>query len=116
MIDDTDVKRMPRLQLLDRLRGMIHDYIREATAIAGVKNILNVQVYLLTDFWDKVKDSEPVMFTFIRDGVPLFDRGTFLPWKLLLQMGKFYAHDKNLAILLPDGSQCNVRAITYRGD
>ncbi|HIG52237.1 TPA: hypothetical protein EYQ19_02375 [Candidatus Pacearchaeota archaeon] len=88
VIDDTDVKRMPRLQLLDRLRGMIHDYIREATAIAGVKNILNVQVYLLTDFWDKVKDSEPVMFTFIRDGVPLFDRGTFLPWKLLLQMGK----------------------------
>ena len=88
IIDDTDVKRMPRLQLLERLRGMIFDYIREATALAGVKNILNVQVYLLTDFWDAVKDANPVMFTFIRDGVPMHDRGTFLPWKLLLQMGK----------------------------
>ncbi len=88
IIDDTDVKRMPRLQLLEKLRGMIHDYIREATALSGTKNILNVQVYLLTDFWDNVKDANPVMFTFIRDGVPMYDRGTFLPWKLLLQMGK----------------------------
>jgi predicted nucleotidyltransferase len=88
IIDDTDVKRMPRLQLLDKLRGMIHDYIREATALAGVKNPLNVQVSLLTDFWDRVKDAEAVAFTFIRDGVPMYDRGTFLPWKLLLQMGK----------------------------
>jgi predicted nucleotidyltransferase len=88
IIDDTDVKRMPRMQLLEKLRGMIFDYIREANALAGVKNPLNVQVYLLTDFWDNVKDANPVMFTFIRDGVPMYDRGTFLPWKLLLQMGK----------------------------
>jgi predicted nucleotidyltransferase len=88
IIDDTDVKRMPRVQLLEKLRGIIYDYIREATALAGVKNILNIQVYLLTDFWDSVKDANPVMFTFIRDGIPMYDRGTFLPWKLLLQMGK----------------------------
>lgn len=88
IIDDTDVKRMPRLQLLEKLRGMIHDYIKEANALSGTKNVLNVQVYLLTDFWDNVKDANPVMFTFIRDGVPMYDRGTFLPWKLLLQMGK----------------------------
>jgi predicted nucleotidyltransferase len=88
IIDDTDVKRMPRLQLLEKLRGMIHDYIKEATALSGTKNLLNVQVYLMTDFWDNVKDANPVIFTFIRDGVPMYDRGTFLPWKLLLQMGK----------------------------
>lgn len=88
IIDDTDVKRMPRVQLLEKLRGIIYDYIREASALAGVKNLLNVQVSLMTDFWQRVKDAEPVVFTFIRDGVPMHDRGTFLPWKLLLQMGK----------------------------
>ena len=88
IIDDTDVKRMPSLQLLDKLRGIIHDYIREATALAGVKNILNVQVWLLTDFWERVRDAEPIAYTFIRDGVPMYDRGTFLPWKRLLKMGK----------------------------
>ncbi len=89
IINDTDVKRMPRLELKERLRGMIYQYISEASALAGIKkNILNVQIYLLTDFWESVKDAHPVMFTFIRDGVPLHDKGTFLPWKALLKMGR----------------------------
>ena len=105
IIDDTDVKRMPRLQLLEKLRGMIHDYIREATALAGVKNILNVQVSLLTDFWERVKDAEAVAFTFIRDGVPMYDRGTFLPWKLLLQMGKIKPSPEAVDKFMKSGEQ-----------
>lgn len=105
IIDDTDVKRMPRLQLLEKLRGMIYDYIREANALAGVKNPLNVQVYLLTDFWDSVKDANPVMFTFIRDGVPMHDRGTFLPWKLLLQMGKIKPSPEAVDKFMKSGDQ-----------
>jgi uncharacterized protein (UPF0332 family)/predicted nucleotidyltransferase len=88
IINDTDVKRMPRRELLERLRGIIYQYVAEASQIAGVKNKLEPQIYLLTDFWDSVKDASPVMFTFIRDGVPLYDRGTFMPWKALLRMGK----------------------------
>jgi len=88
VINDTDVKRMPRLELKERLRGIIYQYIQEATVLAGVKNVLSPQVYLLTEFWESVKDAHPVIFTFIRDGIPLYDRGTFMPWKALLRMGK----------------------------
>src|SRR3989338_1100969 len=88
IIDDTDVKRMPRLELRERLRGIIYSYLSDAAAISGAKNKLEPQIYLLTDFWEAVKDAHPVMFTFIRDGIPLYDRGTFIPWKLLLKMGK----------------------------
>lgn len=88
VIDDTDVKRMPRLELKEKLRSIIYSYVVEASELAGVKNKLSPQVYLLTDFWESVKDAHPVIFTFIRDGIPLYDRGTFLPWKLLLKMGK----------------------------
>ena len=88
IINDTDVKRMPRLELKERLRGIIYQYVQEATALAGVKNKLEPQVWLLTDFWEGVKDAQPVYFTVIRDGVPLYDRGTFMPWKALLKMGK----------------------------
>ncbi|NCO11668.1 hypothetical protein CO038_01420 [Candidatus Pacearchaeota archaeon CG_4_9_14_0_2_um_filter_39_13] len=105
IIDDTDVKRMPRLQLLEKLRGIIYDYIREATALAGVKNPLNVQVYLLTDFWNNVKDAHPVMFTFIRDGIPLYDRGTFLPWKLLLKMGKIKPSPEAVDMFMKEGDR-----------
>ncbi|MBU3906693.1 MAG: nucleotidyltransferase domain-containing protein [Nanoarchaeota archaeon] len=90
IINDTDVKRMPRLELREKLRSIIcGEYVMEANALAGVKkNILNVQPYLLTEFWESVKDAHPVIFTFIRDGIPIYDRGTFMPWKVLLKMGK----------------------------
>jgi predicted nucleotidyltransferase/uncharacterized protein (UPF0332 family) len=88
IINDTDVKKMPRLELKERLRSIIYQYVAEASAIAGVQNKLSPQVYLLTDFWESVKDAHPVIFTFIRDGIPLYDRGTFMPWKSLLRMGK----------------------------
>jgi predicted nucleotidyltransferase len=88
IIDDTDVKRMSRLEIREKLRSIIYSYISEATAMAGVGNILNVQVALLTEFWERVRDAEPVAFTFLRDGVPLYDRAVFLPWKSLLRMGK----------------------------
>ncbi|MEK6858985.1 MAG: nucleotidyltransferase domain-containing protein [Nanoarchaeota archaeon] len=105
VIDDTDVKKMPRMQLLEKLRGFIYDYIREASALAGVKNILNVQVYLLTDFWQSVKDATPVIFTFIRDGVPMHDRGTFLPWKMLLKMGKIKPSPEAVDTFMKYGEQ-----------
>lgn len=88
IINDTDVKRMPRLELKERLRAIIYQYVAEAAALAGVKNSLHIQTYLLTEFWDAVKDAHPVMFTQIRDGVPIYDRSTFMPWKSLLKMGK----------------------------
>ncbi len=88
IINDTDVKRMPRVELKERLRRMIYQYVGEASSLAGVKNKLEPQIYLLTDFWEGVKDAQPVYFTFIRDGIPLYDRGTFMPWKALLKMGR----------------------------
>ncbi len=111
IINDTDVKRMPRLELKERLRGIIYQYISEAYAIAGVKeNILNVQVYLLTDFWESVKDAQPVIFTFIRDGVPLYDRGTFMPWKVLLKMGKLKPSPEAIDMFISMGDKTVKRA------
>ena len=106
IIDDTDVKRMSRIELLEKLRGkIVYEFVKEATALAGVKNILNVQVWLLTDFWQRVKDAEPVAFTFIRDGVPMYDKGTFIPWKRLLQMGKIKPSAEAIDLYMKEGDR-----------
>lgn len=88
IVDDTDIKKMTRYELKDKLRAIIVTMGFEAKAITGVDKQFHVQVYILTDFWESVKDANPVIFTFLRDGVPLFDRGVFMPWKLLLKMGR----------------------------
>lgn len=105
IIDDTDVKRMPRFELKEKLRSVIFQYIQEATAIAGVKNPLSPQVYLMTEFWEAVKDAHPVMFTFIRDGIPLYDRGAFLPWKSLLKMGKIKPSPEAIDMFMSSGEK-----------
>ncbi len=105
VIDDTDVKRMPRVELREKLRAIIYQYVMEASELAGVKNKLSPQVYILTEFWEAVKDAHPVMFTFIRDGVPLYDRGTFLPWKLLLKMGKIKPSPESIDMFMSMGDK-----------
>ena len=88
VIDDTDVKKMTRAELKDKLRAIIIGMGIEAGEITGIKNKLNIQVYILTDFWDSLKEANPIIFTLLRDGVPFYDRGVFMPWKLLLKMGR----------------------------
>jgi len=105
IIDDTDVKRMSRLELKEKLRGIIYSYIQEAEAISGVKGIISPQIWLLTEFWDGVKDAHPVFFTFIRDGVPLYDRGTYLPWKSLLRMGKIKPSPEAIDMFMSSGNK-----------
>jgi uncharacterized protein (UPF0332 family) len=102
VVDDTDVKKMSRTELKDKLRAIIAGMGFEATKLTGIQASFHVQTYILTDFWDSIKDANPVIFTLLRDGVPLYDRGVFMPWKLLLQMGKIKpspeAIDMNLDI------------------
>ena len=88
VVDDTDVKKMSRFELKDKLRAIIINMGIQAKEITGVQKEFHIQVYILTDFWESVKDASPVIFTFLRDGVPLYDRGVFMPWKLLLKMGR----------------------------
>jgi len=115
VIDDTDVKRMSLVELKERLRSQIvGQFVFEASKYAGVPdNFLNVQVYLLTEFWESVKDANPVMFTFIRDGIPFYDKGAFLPWKLLLKRGKIKPSPEAIDMYMSQGDKLAERVDKY---
>jgi len=105
VIDDTDVKKMTRAELKDKLRAIIIGMGIEAGEITGIKNKLNIQVYILTDFWDSLKEANPIIFTLLRDGVPFFDRGIFMPWKQLLRMGKIKPSMEAIDMFMNSGEQ-----------
>jgi len=105
VIDDTDVKKMTRYELKEKLRAIILNMSFEAGEITGVKNKMNIQPYILTDFWDSIKEANPVIFTFLRDGVPFFDRGIFMPWKQLLRMGRIRPSMEAIDIYFSSGEQ-----------
>lgn len=105
VIDDTDVKKMTRAELKDKLRAIIIGMGIEAGEITGIKNKLNIQVYILTDFWDSLRETNPIIFTLLRDGVPLYDRGLFMPWKQLLRMGKIKPSPEAIDMYMSTGEQ-----------
>ncbi|MBT3304285.1 hypothetical protein HN592_04020 [Candidatus Woesearchaeota archaeon] len=105
IIDDTDVKKMTRVELREKLRAIILGMGTEAGMITGIKNKINIQVWILTDFWDGVKEANPVYFTFLRDGIPFFDKGTFMPLKMLLKMGKVKPSQESIDLHMNSGEQ-----------
>lgn len=105
VIDDTDVKKMTRFELKDRLRALIAQMGFQAGEMTGIKNKLNIQTYILTDFWDSIKEANPVIFTFLRDGVPFYDRGIFMPWKQLLRMGKIKPSMESIELFMSSAEQ-----------
>ena len=113
IVDDTDVKRMPRFELKEKLRAIIISQGFEASAITKVDKKFHVQVYILTDFWEGIKDANPVFFTFLRDGVPLYDRGVFMPWKLMLEMGRIKPSPEAIDVFMSTGERI-LESIQFR--
>ncbi len=105
VIDDTDVKKMTRVELKDKLRAIIIGMGIEAGEMTGIKNKLNIQVYILTDFWESLKEANPIIFTLLRDGVPFYDRGIFMPWKQLLRMGRIKPSREAIELFMSTGDQ-----------
>lgn len=81
IIDDTRHRVTPLMK-----EKMEEDFEKIAKKIS--KQLSVQQPYLLTEFWGMVRDGHPIVFNFIREGVPIFDKDVFLPIKRLLQMGE----------------------------
>ncbi len=113
VIDDTDVKKMTRAELKDKLRAIIIGMGFEAGKITGVENKINIQVYILTDFWDMMREANPIAFTFLRDGIPFYDRGIFMPWKQLLKMGKIKPSAESIEMFMSTGDQM-LKRVQYK--
>ncbi len=105
VVDDTDVKRMTRGELKEKLRAIIIGMGIEAGELTGIQNKLNIQVYILTEFWESLRDANPVIFTLLRHGVPLYDRGLFMPWKQLLSMGKIKPTPEAIDLFMSSGER-----------
>jgi|TARA_Y100000310_G_scaffold58099_2_gene53335 uncharacterized protein (UPF0332 family)/predicted nucleotidyltransferase len=105
VIDDTDVKKMTRAELKDKLRAIIIGMGIEAGELTKIKNKINIQVYILTDFWDSLREANPIIFTLLRDGVPFYDRGIFMAWKQLLKMGKIKPSPEAIDMFMGSGEQ-----------
>ena len=81
IIDDTKHKITPTLK--DKIEDDMENIARKISDKLSIQ-----QPYLLTEFWNMVRIGHPIVFNFIREGIPAFDKDIFVPIKRLLQMGE----------------------------
>jgi predicted nucleotidyltransferase/uncharacterized protein (UPF0332 family) len=81
IIDDTRHRITPALKM--KMEDDMEHIAKSCHPLLSVQ-----QPYMLTEFWNMVRLGHPIIFNFIREGVPVYDKDIFLPIKRLLQMGE----------------------------
>jgi uncharacterized protein (UPF0332 family)/predicted nucleotidyltransferase len=81
IVDDTRTKISPAMK--EKMEMDFESMAKKCSKLMSVQ-----QPYLLTEFWGLVRIGHPIVFNFIREGVPVYDKDIFLPIKRLLQMGE----------------------------
>lgn len=81
IVDDTDVRTMTREEVKEKL------FQRLVELAYPISKKLHPQPYLLTEFWEYVREGNPVLFNVLKDGMPLYDTGFFVPIQMIFRMG-----------------------------
>jgi len=82
IIDDTSYTREDESKNIDKIEDILDDIALK------VSRRLSIHPFSLTEFTEYASNGHPIVYTFIKDGIPLYDTGFFTPWKILLKKGK----------------------------
>jgi len=97
VIDDTSMEFNPEMkdkidEELERIAESVPGSVVVTKNAQGEEEkvaLLSVQpTYTLTEFWDYARVAHPIVYNFIKEGVPIYDTGFFEPIKRLLEMGR----------------------------
>jgi len=107
VLDDTSFKLTPELQ-----EKIDEDMEKIAKKISDK---ISVQPsYSLTEFWDYARVCHPIIYNFIKEGVPIYDTGFFAPIKKLLEMGRIPATREAIESYMEGAPKKLMRAKTVK--
>jgi len=103
LLDDT------KMRITDDFKEMVTD---EMYRIAKkIDERLHLQpAWTVTEFWDMIRMSHPLLLTILRDGWALYDQGFFIPMKKLLERGKIPGSLEATELLMASAPQKIERA------
>ncbi len=86
IIDDTKLKTEVPLEVKDKIWGELRVLAEK------IDDHITIQAFMfLTEFWESIRNVEPLVMEVVRSGMPVFDTGVFMPAKRMLQRGKLPA-------------------------
>lgn len=80
-----------------------------------ISPLISVQpTYTLTEFWDYARVCHPIIYNFIKEGIPIYDTGFFAPIKRLLEMGRIPATREAIESYMEGAPKKLMRAKTVK--
>ena len=101
----------PQLEKLSKEE--LDDVLTQGAVWAVKKGYGEKEDYMHTEENGCMKDANPVFFTILRDGIPLYDRGVFMPWKLMLEMGRIKPSPEAIDVFMSTGERI-LESVQYR--
>jgi predicted nucleotidyltransferase/uncharacterized protein (UPF0332 family) len=124
VLDDTAFKITPELHdKIDDDLEKIAESIPEAVIVekdpkTGKEekiSLISVQPsYTLTEFWDYARVCHPIIYNFIKEGIPIYDTGFFAPIKRLLEAGRIPATREAIESYMEGAPKKLMRAKTVK--
>ena len=107
VLDDTEFKITPELQeKIDEELEKIAKKISERISVQPS--------YTLTEFWDYARVCHPIIYNFIKEGIPVYDTGFFAPIKRLLEAGRIPATREAIESYMEGAPKKIMRAKTVK--
>lgn len=107
LLDDT------KMRITEEFKDSVADTLYKSAK--SIDKRLHVQPpWTVTEFWDMVRISHPLLLTILRDGWALYDQGFFIPMKKLLERGKIPASLEAIELLMASAPKKIERAKTVR--
>jgi predicted nucleotidyltransferase/uncharacterized protein YutE (UPF0331/DUF86 family) len=103
LLDDTKMLITPEFK--NRITQDAYDIAKKTDALLHVQ-----PAWTVTEFWEMVRLSHPLLHTVLRDGWALYDEGFFIPIKKLLERGKIPATIEAVEMLIASSPQKLERA------
>src|SRR3989344_338209 len=86
------ISELHKSMVLKKFDKYIVSYVAVGSLFRGEAKSFDIDVAIVIDDTDVKKmtraELKDKLMALIRDGVPIYDRGVFMPWKLLLKMGR----------------------------
>jgi predicted nucleotidyltransferase/uncharacterized protein (UPF0332 family) len=107
VLDDTSFKITPEQQeKIDEDLEKMAEKISEKISVQPS--------YTLTEFWDYARVCHPIIYNFIKEGIPIYDTGFFAPVKKLLEMGRIPATREAIESYMEGAPKKIMRAKTVK--
>lgn len=91
--------------LKERLKSTINYLALRTEELIGVKGLLNIQIFSLTEIIENLNSGSPVILSYIRNSVPLYDIGLLESFKKLIIEGKIRGDFEAMLVYLRMGDE-----------